>query len=164
MKKFLVCLFVLIFGVCLVACGGQNVAETSSLVEEVSTVESVTTTEPTTTTATITTTKKTTTTTKATTTTKDASAGLVNGMRPEFKNAMDTFERFYDKYCSFMKKYMANPSDLTLLSEYASMTSDLLEMDKELQAWEGKDMNAAETKYYVEMTGRISKKLLEVAQ
>ncbi len=30
---------------------------------------------------------------------------LVNGMRPKFKEAMDSYEAFYDEYCTFMKKY-----------------------------------------------------------
>ncbi len=30
---------------------------------------------------------------------------LVDGMRPEFKAAMDSYEEFYDDYCELMKKY-----------------------------------------------------------
>ena len=37
---------------------------------------------------------------------------LVDGMRPEFKEAMDSYEAFYDEYCDFIKKYNDNPSEL----------------------------------------------------
>lgn len=39
----------------------------------------------------------------------------------EWKKAMDDYEKFVDNYVSFMKKYNANPTDLSLLTEYASM-------------------------------------------
>lgn len=45
----------------------------------------------------------------------DTEEELVDGLRPEFKEAMDSYEAFYDEYCAFMKKYMKNPTDLKLL-------------------------------------------------
>lgn len=43
---------------------------------------------------------------------------LVDGMRPEFKEAMDAYEAFFDDYCDFMKKFNESPDDLSLLGEY----------------------------------------------
>ena len=45
----------------------------------------------------------------------------VPGIRPEFKAAMDSYEEFYDSYCEFLRKYKENPTDYTLLAEYADM-------------------------------------------
>lgn len=87
---------------------------------------------------------------------------LVDGMRPEFKEAMDSYEAFYDEYCDFMKKYMANPTDLTLLSGYADMLTRLSDMDEKFKTWEGEDLNDAELKYYLDVINRINQKLLEV--
>ena len=84
------------------------------------------------------------------------------GMRPEFKEAMDSYEAFYDEYCAFMKKYQANPADLSLLAEYANMMSKLTEMDEKFDAWEDGDLNDEELKYYMEVQTRVTQKMLEV--
>lgn len=86
-----------------------------------------------------------------------------DGIRADFKKAMDEYEDFYDEYCQFMKKYKANPSDLTLLSQYANMLTELGEMDEAFKKWESEDLNDAELAYYMEVNSRITKKLLEVA-
>lgn len=89
---------------------------------------------------------------------------LVDGMRPEFKEAMDSYEAFYDEYCDFMKKYKENPADVRLIAEYADMLKKGAEMDEKFAAWEGDDLNNAEVKYYAEVSARITQKLLEVAE
>ena len=84
------------------------------------------------------------------------------GLRPELKKAMDSYEAFYDDYCAFMKKYEANPTDLELLAEYADMMGKLSDMNEKFAAWEGEELNGEELAYYVEVNGRVTKKLLEV--
>lgn len=96
--------------------------------------------------------------------TDNDSQELVDGMRPEFKEAMDSYEAFYDEYCDFMKKYAENPTDLELIAEYADMVSELAEMDKKFQAWDEDEMNDVEAKYYLEVSARVAKKLLEIAE
>ena len=93
----------------------------------------------------------------------DSSPQLVDGMRPEFKEAMDSYEEFYNDYCELMEDYMANPSDLSLITKYAEMMADLAEMDAAFAAWEDSDLNEAEMKYYIEVQSRVSQKLVEVA-
>lgn len=85
------------------------------------------------------------------------------GLRPEFKKAMDDYEAFYDKYCAFMKKYKANPTDMSLLTEYASMTSKLADMDASFKKWDQKEMSKEEVKYYLEVSSRITQKLVDIA-
>ena len=97
-------------------------------------------------------------------TSNNESNGLVDGMRPEFKDAMDRYEAFYDEYCDFMKKYKANPTDMTLLGEYTNMVSKLADMDAKFNAWDESTMNAVELKYYAEVNNRVVQKLLEVSQ
>lgn len=89
---------------------------------------------------------------------------LVDGMRPEFKEAMDSYETYYDAYCDFMKKYKENPTDLKLIAEYSDMVSQLNEMSEKFEAWNEDEMNATELKYYLGVSSRITQKLLEVAQ
>lgn len=40
------------------------------------------------------------------------------------------YEEFANEYVLFMKKYKANPSDMTILSEYSEMTQKALEMQE----------------------------------
>ena len=97
-------------------------------------------------------------------TTNDKQEELVDGMRPEFKAAMDSYEDFYDEYCDFMKKYQANPTDMTLLTEYTTIMSKLTDMEEKFEAWDESEMNSAELNYYVEVSSRVAQKLLEVSQ
>lgn len=94
----------------------------------------------------------------------NSSDTLVDGMRPEFKEAMDSYEAFYDGYCDFMKEYADNPTDISLLAEYADMMSKAADMSKKFDAWDEDEMNDAELKYYLEVSNRVAQKLLEVAQ
>lgn len=87
-----------------------------------------------------------------------------NTIDPEFKAAMDSYEAFMDEYVAFMKKYKANPSDLSLLTDYANYMSKYADFVEDFEKWEDEEMNAAETAYYIDVQARVSKKLLEAAQ
>lgn len=88
---------------------------------------------------------------------------LIDGMRPEFKEAMDSYEEFYTEYCDFIKKYNENPTDFSLLTQYGEMLKKAGEMDESFKKWDDGKLNDAETKYYLEVTNRISQKLLDIA-
>lgn len=87
-----------------------------------------------------------------------------SGIRSDFKSAMDSYEKFFDEYVAIMKKYANNPSDMSILGDYTKYMGKYAEMMSDFEKWESEDMNAAETAYYLEVQGRITKKLLEVAQ
>ena len=84
------------------------------------------------------------------------------GLRPEFKEAMDSYEAFYAEYCDLLKKYMNNPSDLSILTKYMSLMGKLSDMDEKFKAWESEDLNNEELKYYMDVNNRVMKKLLDV--
>lgn len=81
----------------------------------------------------------------------------------DFKAAMDSYEKFFDEYVAIIKKYKANPTDLSILTDYATYMSQYADMIQKLEEWESKDLNTAEAAYYVDVQARIAKKLLEVA-
>ncbi len=87
-----------------------------------------------------------------------------DGMRPEFKEAMDSYETFMNQYCDFMKKYAENPSDLGLLTEYADYMAQYAETMEKINAIEQKELSDEELKYYLEVTARVTQKLAEAAQ
>lgn len=93
----------------------------------------------------------------------DEAAGSADGVRPEFQEAMDSYEAFYDEYCDFLKKYSEDPTDLELLAEYGNMMSRLSDMNEKFEAWENEDLNSAELKYYLEVSGRVAQKLIGAA-
>ncbi len=88
---------------------------------------------------------------------------LVNGMRKDFKDAMDSYEAFMDEYVAFMKKYSDNPSDVSLLADYARYMSKYGDMVDKFNKWESEDLNDAELAYYMDVQTRVNQKLLAVA-
>lgn len=95
--------------------------------------------------------------------TKPNDTDLVDGMRKDFKDAMDSYEAFMDEYVAFMKKYSDNPSDVSLLADYTKYMSKYADMVEKFDKWESEDLNDAELAYYIDVQARVSKKLLEVA-
>lgn len=108
------------------------------------------------------------TTTEEITTEESTSAtesGLVDGMRPEFKEAMDKYEDFMNEYCDFMKKYSeSGGTDLELLTDYATYMEKYSEAMKAFEKWENEEMNTKETEYYLDVQIRINEKLLETTK
>lgn len=94
--------------------------------------------------------------------TKETAEKLVDGMRPEFKEAMDSYEAFFDEYCEFMQTYKENPTDLKLIGKYAEMVARELEMNEKIEELDNGDLNNEELKYYIEVTSRITQKMLDV--
>lgn len=81
---------------------------------------------------------------------------------PEFKAAMDAYESFYVEYCDLLKKYMANPTDLSLLTKYADMMSRAEQMNQAFEAWNEDEMNNEELKYYLDVNNRVMKMLVDI--
>lgn len=85
-----------------------------------------------------------------------------DGIRQDFKNAMDSYEAYMNEYIEFMKKYNSNSTDLSLMSEYATVMKKYAKQVNAFEKWESEDLNNAEMNYYIEVQARVSKKLLEV--
>ena len=83
-------------------------------------------------------------------------------MRPEFKEAMDSYEKFYKEYCEVLKKYNNNPTDLSLLNQYTKLMQQSVEMGEKFEIWDNGEMNDVELKYYLEVSGRVTQMLIEV--
>ena len=85
-----------------------------------------------------------------------------DGIRPEFKEAMDSYEAFYTEYCEFMKEYSENPTDLTLLTKYSDMLIKVEEMNKAFEEWDEDELNNEELKYYLDVNNRVTQMLIDV--
>ena len=82
---------------------------------------------------------------------------------PEFKKTMDDYEAWFDHYCDVMQRYKEDSSNLELLSEMTDLLTEETAMLEEMENMDQSEMNNAELAYYIEVTARIEKKLLEVA-
>ena len=88
---------------------------------------------------------------------------LIDGMRPEFKEAMDSYEEFYIEYCDFMKKYNEDPSNVLLLAEYLQLVAKAEKMEADFAKWDDGSMNNTELKYYMDVSNRVMQMLLDAA-
>ena len=98
---------------------------------------------------------------QAETETSDNSSGDI---RPEFKECLDGYEKFMNEYCDFMKKYTTSDDITSMAMDYAKLLKEEIEWAEKIDNLENEEMNAAEAKYYAEVTLRVSQKLLEAAQ
>ena len=94
--------------------------------------------------------------------TMKAESALIDSMRPEFKEAMDAYEAFYNEYCDFMVEYKNNPTDLSLITKYGELLTKAAEVDETFAAWDEDDLNNEELKYYLEVNSRVMQRLVDV--
>ncbi|MGN1110556.1 MAG: DUF6591 domain-containing protein [Oscillospiraceae bacterium] len=85
------------------------------------------------------------------------------GIRPEIKEALDSYEKFFDKYCDFMKKFNNSPTDLALITEYTEYMTQYTDTMNKMNKINDGNLNDAELKYYLEVTNRINQKLIDAA-
>lgn len=90
------------------------------------------------------------------------SGEMVDGMRVEFKEAMDSYEAFFDEYCEFMKKYNSSGNPVSMLNDYMSFLSRYTEAMTDLNEIRDGELNNIEVLYFVEVMARINQKLLEI--
>lgn len=83
----------------------------------------------------------------------------------EWKQFLQDYEEWVDKYIEITKEYKDNPSDLSVLSDYTDMMTELTEwasktekMEKELE-----NASSAELAEYSAELARIAAKLAKVA-
>ena len=84
------------------------------------------------------------------------------GVDPDLKAFLDSYEKFVDEYVDFMKKYMANPTDLSLLGEYTDMMTELTDFETKLDKYDSNNMSTEDAAYYLEVTTRCTQKMLEI--
>ena len=91
----------------------------------------------------------------------DTSTVGEDGMRKDFKEAMDSYEAFMNEYCDFMEKYSKNPTDASLMADYMSYMSKYDDFTKKFDQWGSEDLNDAELEYYIEVQTRVYERLAE---
>ena len=82
---------------------------------------------------------------------------------PGFKEAMDSYEEFFDEYVEFMKKYSDSDDALGMLSDYSNYMIKYADMIEKMDKIDTEELSAPDYAYYIEVTARIQKKLLEIS-
>ena len=82
-------------------------------------------------------------------------------IRPEFKDAMDSYEAFFDSYIAFMNRYQESNDPFSMLNEFTEYMNQYTETMEKLDQLEDGIANSAEAAYYLEVTNRINKKLMD---
>ena len=82
---------------------------------------------------------------------------------PDLKAFLDSYEEFMDEYVDFMKKYTADPANMvSMMTEYAEIMGKYAEFSEAIEKYDTETMSTADAKYYIDVTARVSKKLLEI--
>lgn len=85
-----------------------------------------------------------------------------NGIDPKFKEAMDSYEIFFNEYVDFINKYNESDDTLSLMSEYLDYMSKYSDVMQKMEAIDETELSDEEALYYAEVNLRISKKMLEI--
>lgn len=82
---------------------------------------------------------------------------------PEFKEAMDSYEAFFDAYIDFMNKMSTSDSTAEMLSEYSEYMTKYADTMEKMDAIDEDQLSPADDAYYIEVTTRITEKLAKVS-
>lgn len=87
----------------------------------------------------------------------------VNGVDPDLKAFLDSYEAFMDEYVDFMKKYMNDPGNaIAMLSEYTDIMAKYEEFAKKVDAYDSDEMSTEDAKYYLDVLNRCNQKMLDI--
>ncbi len=82
-------------------------------------------------------------------------------IRPDFKQALDSYEKFFDEYIAFMNEYQTSDNPLGMLTDYLEFMTRYTEAMEDLQNMDTASMTPAESAYYTEVMLRINQKLYD---
>ena len=86
-----------------------------------------------------------------------------DGVTPELKAYLDSYEAYMDEYIEFIVEYTENPTDITLITKYAEMQLKYAEFAKAIEEYDQDEMSDADLAYYIEVTSRVNQKLLDAS-
>lgn len=91
----------------------------------------------------------------------DAAAASSDGVTPEVKEFLDSYESVMNKYCDFMENY--DPNDITAMAEYLTLMQEYTDFAAKADAMDESSMTDADYKYYIDVMARVEKRLIDVS-
>ena len=79
-----------------------------------------------------------------------------------FKDMMDSYEKFIDEYIAFMKKYQNSSDTSAMLNDYTKYMQKFTDFTSKIDAVDESNLSAADYNYYIEVTTRVNKKLATI--
>lgn len=71
------------------------------------------------------------------------------------------YEEFMDEYVAFMKKYQTATDTSSMLMDYLAFMQKYSDFSEKANAYDTNEMSNADAAYYLEVTSRVSQKLLQ---
>ncbi len=87
-----------------------------------------------------------------------------DGIRPEFRAAMESYEAFFDEYVAFMQAADDENTSAEYLMQYTEYLAKYADAMEKLEAIDESELSPQEDVLYIETMNRISVKLLQAAQ
>lgn len=84
------------------------------------------------------------------------------GVRPEVKEQIDAYEKFFDEYIAFMKKYKESNNAVSMAADYANFMKKYTDYMAKFENIDDKGWNDAEVAYWLEVNGRVMGKLATI--
>lgn len=81
------------------------------------------------------------------------------GIRPEFKEAMDSYKATVDAYCDFMKSY--DSSNVEMLAKYTKLYAQYMDTMSKLDDIDEQELSDEEDAYYLQIMSEINQELIE---
>ena len=79
------------------------------------------------------------------------------------KAFLDSYEAFVEEYVLFMKKYMADPTNVSsMLKQYTEIMEKYNAFAEVIDKLDSAEMSEADALYYLEVTTRCTEKMLKI--
>ena len=75
---------------------------------------------------------------------------------------MDSYEKFFDQYVDFMKKYKDSNYSADMLADYTKMMQQYSDTMTKMDSIDQSTLSSADDAYYLEVLGRVTQKLASV--
>ena len=85
-------------------------------------------------------------------------SGLI---RPEVKEALESYEAFVDEYVEFMKKYNSSGNQTQMMTEYLDYINKLVDFENKIAELDDKELTTSESAYYSAVMLRCADKMLK---
>ncbi len=86
-----------------------------------------------------------------------------DGVTPELKAFLDSYEAYMDEYIEFMTLYKDDPSNLEYVAKYATMMAKYAEFARAVEKYDVDEMSEADQDYYIEVMTRINQKMIDAS-
>lgn len=93
----------------------------------------------------------------------NAETETTQGVNPELKAFLDSYEGFVDEYVAFMKEYTENPGNVaSMLNQYTEIMKKYADFADAIDKYDSNDMSVEDAKYYLDVTNRCTQKMLDI--